>query len=792
MGEVASTTSKRWQATNLPPEVTSFVGRRHEMAEVKRLLSGAPVVTLTGPGGVGKTRLALRVAADVQRAFPDGVWLAELAGLENPELLAASLNEAMEIRDVSHRSPLDVLIDHLREKRALLILDNCEHLLRPCAVLVGALVRSAPFLRVLATSRQALGISGEQTLVVPTLPLPPDPDLPRLSTEVPALSEAVRLFTERATAVLPDFTLTEANRSAVEQICRRLDGIPLAIELAAVRLRALSPEELLSRLDHRFRLLTGGSPAALPRQQTLRALIDWSYALCGEEERLLWQRASVFADGLDLEAAEAVCSGNGIEREDVVDLVIGLVGKSILIREDPPSASTATRYRLLETIRQYGRERLAASGQEDALQRLHRDHYRRLAAEAYAQRFGPLQVFWFGRLKLDHANLRTALEYCLADPEETPAALEMAADLLYHWITSHYLREGRRWMDLSLLGGTGPDESRGRALWSDSWLAIIQADVVAATRMLEEAREIGERPGCERILAYVALYSGMIAMFRGDVDRAIGLYEDAAARHRADDDPTGQALALIRLCLAHSFRGDWSSAVAAGEECIALCDAHQEGWHRAYAMMALGLGVWCQGDARRATELGKESLRVNRSLDDLLGIGVNLEVLAWIAAAEDDHRRAARLLGILEQVWQVIGAPLSGFGHLRRYHDECEERTREALGRQSFDTVLRQGSKMRCDEAIAFALEESAPLGEPSGEAEEPSPLTRRETEIARLVAQGLSNKEIAASLTISQRTAEGHIEHIMTKLGFHSRAQIAVWTGEHILNVDGERPPGT
>ncbi|WP_344920522.1 ATP-binding protein [Streptosporangium oxazolinicum] len=792
MNEVAPATPRRWQATGLPPEVTSFVGRRHEMAEVKRLLSGAHVVTLTGPGGVGKTRLALHVAADVQRAFPDGVWLVELAGLESPEPLAGTVNEALEIRDVSHRSPVEVLIGHLRDKRALLILDNCEHLLRACAVLAGTLVRSIPSLRILVTSRQALGIAGEQTLVVPTLPLPPPPGSGLgPPAEPPAPSEAVRLFTERATAVLPDFTLTEANRPAVERICRRLDGIPLAIELAVVRLRALSPEELLARLDNRFRLLTGGSPATLPRQQTLRALIDWSYVLCTEKEQLLWERVSVFADGLDLEAAEAVCSGDGIDRDEVVDLVIGLVGKSILIREDPPSASTATRYRLLETIRQYGRERLVTSGREDALQRLHRDHYRRLAAEAYAHRFGPLQVSWLGRLKLDHANLRTALEYCFTEPGETSTALGMATDLLYHWITSHYLREGRRWMDLSLLSGTGTDEIRGRALWSNSWLAIIQADIVSAAAMLEEARQLGGRPGHEPILAYVALYSGMIAMFRGDVDLAIGLYEEAAARHRADDDPTGQALALIRLCLARSFQGDWPGAVAAGEECVALCDAHEEGWHRAYAMMALGVGVWCRGDARRAAELEKESLRFNRSLDDLLGVGVNLEVLAWIAARDDDHQRAARLLGILEPVWRAIGAPLSGFGHLRRYHDECEERTREALGKQVFDTVVRQGSKMHCDEAIAFALGESAPRGEPAGEAGEPSPLTRRETEIARLVAQGLSNKEIAASLTIAQRTAEGHVEHIMTKLGFHSRAQIAVWTGERIRNANEDHPPG-
>ncbi|MEU4831825.1 LuxR C-terminal-related transcriptional regulator [Streptosporangium sp. NPDC023615] len=757
------------------------MGRRHEIAEVRRLLSTAHVVTLVGPGGVGKTRLALHVAADVERAFPDGVWLVELAGLRDPELLTGSVNEVLGIRDVSHRPPAEVLAGHLRNKRALLILDNCEHLIRDCAVLAADLVRSAPDLRILATSRQALGIAGEQTLPVPTLSLPPAPpgsDRPAPPAAPPVPSEAVRLFTERAASVVPGFTVTDENRSDVERICRRLDGIPLAIELAAVRLRALSPGELLARLDDRFRLLTGGSPAALPRQQTLRALIDWSHDLCTEQERLLWARMSVFTDGLDLQAAEAVCSGDGIDREEVIDLVIGLVGKSILIREDHPGTPQVARYRLLETIRQYGRERLVASGQENELRRRHRDHYRRLAARAYEDLFGPGQVARFGRLKLDHANLRTALEYCFSEPGGVPEALDMAAGLLYHWVTSHYLDEGRRWLERGLLTGAGSDGTRGRALWSGAWLAVIQADMDAATALLEEARTIGRRPGQEAILGYVALWSGMIAMSRGDAGTAIGLYEEAAERHRAENDPTGLAATLIRLCLAHSFREDWPSSISAGERCLALCDAHGEGWHRAYAMMALGVGVWRQGDARRAAELERESLRFNRSLDDLLGTGVNLEVLAWIAAAEGEHVRAARLLGVLQRIWQTLGAPMSGYGHLMRYHDECEATSRAALGDPAFEAAVRHGGRMTCEETVAIALGECGRPGDLAA-APAPSPLTRREMEIAQLVAQGLSNKDIATALTIARRTAEGHVEHIMTKLGFHSRAQIAVWTGD-------------
>ncbi|GAA4231079.1 putative ATPase/DNA-binding CsgD family transcriptional regulator [Streptosporangium album] len=792
MSTTTPTDPKRRQAAGLPAEVTSFVGRRHEVAETRRLLCEARLLTLTGVGGVGKTRLALRVAAEMGRAFRDGVWLVDLAGLPSPELLVQSVTEAMKIQVHSSRPLMEVLTDHLRDRQVLLILDNCEHLLRDCAVLAETLIRSTSAVRILATSRQPLGIVGEQTMPVPTLSVP-SPGISRLPIGSLAQCDAIRLFVERARAVLPDFALTEDNRDAVEWICRRLDGIPLAIELAAVRLRALTVEQLLARLDDRFRMLTAGSPAALPRQQTLRALIDWSHALCTERERLLWARVSVFSDGLDLEAAEEICSGEGIDREEVAELVMGLVDKSILVRDDHPSHLPAARYRLLETVRQYGQERLVASGQESALQQRHRDYYRKLAAEAYTQRFGPLQVAWFSRLRLEHANLRSALEYCFTEPTAPAAGLEMTADLLYHWITSYYLSEGRRWLDRALLADTAPSEVRARALWANSWLAIIQADIASATVMLREARALGEQLGQQAPLAYAALYSGMVAMYRGDAESAIPLYQEAIALHRATGDPMGLALGLIRLSLAYSFQGDSPHAVSIGEDCLALCDAHGENWHRAYMMMALGIEIWRQGDVRRATELEKESLRFNRSLDDLLGVGINLEVLAWIAATQNQYQRAARLLGILDTVWRAVEAPLSGYGHLIRYHDECEARTREALGEAAFDAAVRRGAATPYAEALSFALEErESTAGKPSEGTREPSPLTRRETEIARLVAQGLSNKDIAASLVIAQRTAEGHIEHILNKLGFHSRAQIAVWIGEQIRDVDGEHPSGT
>lgn len=784
---MTTSASRRQQTARLPAEVTSFVGRRHEVAEVKRRLPLSRGVTLTGAGGVGKTRLALRVALDVARDFRGGVWFVELATVESPDMLAQSVVEALEIRDLSLSSPMEVLVDHLRDKQALVILDNCEHLVHECAVLAETLLRAAPELSILATSREALGFAGEQTLPVPTLPLP-DNDGAGMPIESLARCDAVCLFAERARAVLPSFAITEENREVVARICRRLDGLPLGIELAAVRLRALSVKQLDERLHDRFRLLTGGSRAVLPRHQTLRALIDWSHALCSEKERLLWARVSVFAGDLDLEAAEAVCSGDGIDRDEVLDLVCGLVDKSILIREEHGSRA---RYRLLEIIRQYGMEKLADTGRQATLQRRHRDHYRTLAAQSRAQLFGPSQVAWFDRLRLEHANLHTALENCFGDPEEVSTGLDLAADLLYHWISGYWLGEGRRWLDRALAAAPEPSQARARALWTAGWLAIIQADIPAAKAMLEESRTIAERLGLDATLAYVELYCGMIAMYEGDAESAITRYEDALAGHRAAGDPVGTALALIRLSLAYSFRGDSPRAIELGDQCLALCDAHSEGWHRAYMMMALGVEVWRQGDLARATELEATSLVFNRALDDPLGVGINLEVLAWIATAEKQYRRAAQLLGILETVWQAIGAPLSGFGHLSHYHDECVESVRQALGDAAFETAVKRGARLSYDEALAYALRQDRPQqGDEQPAAAKSAPLTPRETEIAHLVAQGLTNKEIAAALVISQRTAEGHIERILSKLGYHSRAQVAVWVAEQ-GHVAGDEPSG-
>jgi predicted ATPase/DNA-binding CsgD family transcriptional regulator len=776
----------RGELDGLPAEVTSFVGRRHELAELKRLIGISHVVTLIGAGGVGKTRLALRVAEEVRRTFPGGVRFIELAALEDPDLLVQAVAEALPVNEHSTRSPLDALIERLRGRQTLIVLDNCEHLLAQCAVLVDTLVRALPELRILATSRQALGIAGEQIVELSPLSTPtPDGD-----SAVPlAESDAVRLFAERAAAVVPGFEVTEENEDAVAEICRRLDGLPLAIEMAAVRLRALSVRQVLERLDDRFRLLTGGSRAALPRQRTLRALFEWSYDLCTEQERLMWQRVSVFAGCLDLEAAEQVCAGDGIAREDVLELIAGLVDKSVLLRRE---SDGMVRYCLLDTVRQFGRERLAESGGEATLHRRHRDYYRKITSRAWAELFSAAQQSWVERLQRDHANLRKALDWSLREPGEAETGLAMTAELLYHW-SGYHLSEGAGWFDRSLAAATEPGEVRAHALWAGAWISLLRGDYTTTLARLDEAASIAERLGLRVTLGYIAFLYGMAAVSGGDLESGMRRYEEAEAIHRAAGNPIGLALALNRLALANAFLGR-PAARDLAEECVALCDLHGEVWHRAYALLALAIDAWHRGDVRAACAIDNESLRYNTAMGDQLGMGMNLEAHAWFAAGEQKYERAARMLGVVQTCWQAVGARLAEFRHMSRYHDECEAVTREALGERAFQAEFSRGAALTREEALEYALLERAPAAArgPAPFEGRIAPLTRRETEIAHLVAEGLSNKDIAGRLVISQRTAEGHIEHILDKLGFKSRAQVAAWVKERLSEgADGQVADG-
>jgi predicted ATPase/DNA-binding CsgD family transcriptional regulator len=763
---------------NLPAEVTSFVDRRREIAEARRLLSTARLVTLTGTGGVGKTRLALRVAAGVRRAFADGVWLVELAQVRDRTLVAHTVIQALEIHDDAGREPLGLLVDFLRDRQVLLVLDNCEHLVGECAGLADAVLREAAGLRILATSREVLRVAGEQVLAVGPLPVPSHNGTRPASTG--PRDAAVALFAERAAAVVPAFAVSSENQEQVAGICRRLDGLPLAIELAAARLRALSAGQILARLDDRFRLLTTGPRTVPARHQTLQAVIDWSFRLCTPAEQALWARASVFAGSFGLPAAEKICAGEDLPTGSVFELLAGLVDKSILIHDNH---STGTRYRFLDTLRQYGQNKLRQAGQHARLRRRHAHWYLHLAEQGNRDWFGPNQATWLQRLRLEHANLRQALQFCLTTPGHAQIGLHLAAALRFYWFGCGFLAEGRHWIDRALAQDTEPSRARATALWIDAHIAVVQGDIPAATAMAQECSDWAQSRGDENVLAYAVFIRGAAARFSGDFQQAQVLLEDALARFEALGELNSTVIiAYVTLIGAAVFQGNLARAVALGQHARALCEQHGDQWARAYTLYALTLAEWTRGELAQASAHAQDSLRVMHTFNDTFGIVLLVERLAWIAETAGECERAAVLFGTAHQIWPLVGGqPLFGSPHYLAAHEACEQQARRTLGDSAFEAAFRRGAELGFDQAIAYALGETpqpAPASPATG-TQPLAPLTRREQQVAELVAQGLSNKDIAARLVISRRTAEGHVARILTKLGFTTRTQLAAWVTE-------------
>ncbi|MBB5898094.1 non-specific serine/threonine protein kinase [Kutzneria kofuensis] len=738
---------------------------------------------------MGKTRLALRLAAEVRRAFRNGVWLVELATLQDPALVAHAVAAtvgmqdntiAFGMREWPPRSPTEVVLDYLRDKQILLVLDNCEHLAEACADLVATLLANAPELRILTTSRQRLGISGEHLFTVPPLSLP-KPDLTPRPDELHRY-EAVSLLTERATAVHPDFAITPENAASVVRLCRRLDGIPLAIELAAVQLRALSVRQVLERLDNRFHLLTAPRRGVVARHQTLRAAVDWSYELCSPQERLLWARVAVFAGGCDLEAVEEVCCGDGIARADIVDLVAGLVDKSILARCDDPRGQR-TRYRMLDILRRHGVEKLCAAGEDSRVHGRHRDWFLRLAEQAAASWFGPDERTWMVRLRSEHDNVRAALEFCLSDPDSAQAGLRTAGALWCFWVPGGLLGEGRQWLDRLAALAPEPTPALGVALWVSGWAASHQGDLTAAEANAERCQRLAERLGDARLEAYGLQVAGLCALLKGKLTQARMLCEQSWERHRALGELTSPAVkVLTKLSLVASLQGEVDQAVGYAEECVALARQHSAHWTYSWGLVLLGLALWRRGDPERAIPPLRESIAIKRELDDLFGLGMAGDFLAWALTATGDHHQAARLFGVLERLWPLVGLPLMGLKPLIEYHEKSAAAARAALGEAAYATA-HEGTALDPRQELDCVLGDNAAphprKGTPGRDDQPWVSLTRREREVAALIAQGLSNRDIANRLVIAQRTAEGHVERVLVKLGLTSRTQVAAWVSE-------------
>ncbi len=631
--------------TNLPVPITSFVGRKQEMAEVKRLLLNTRLLTLTGPGGIGKTRLAKEAAFDLVHAFKDGVWIVELGELMDASRVAQAIAKTLGIRDTSNQPFDQIITAALASKAVLLILDNCEHLIETCAHIVETLLSHCPDLKILATSREALDIPGETVWQVPGLGLPDWEETSRVAEErLAALRQydAVRLFADRAAASVPAFQLTNYNAFAVAQVCQRLDGIPLAIELAAARAKTLTVEQIAERLDDRFRLLTGGSRTALPRYQTLRSLIDWSYDLLSEPERALFRRLAVFAGGWTLEAAEAVCCCEQIESIRILELKARLVDKSLVLMEE---YNSSTRYRFLETIRQYARDKLLESEEAARTRDRHRDWFLALTEEAEIGLRTGEQLFWLNHLETEHDNLRAALDWSLGHGEssadDAEKGLRIAGALAQFWAMHGHLGEGRRWLAQALRSPTGSIPPRAKALAGNGVLAYLQSDLPHAAESCEQSLTLARQTDDKWLIGVSLFVLGEYHRnYRHDPPRAQALLAESLALARKVNDPWLKALTLYGLGLQSHLQGDQDKATGFLEESLELCRSIGDKWLCAAVLNYLGDQAHTMADYDRAAELYGEALILRQALKDKGGIAGSLNNLGDMARHLQHYARA--------------------------------------------------------------------------------------------------------------------------------------------------------
>jgi non-specific serine/threonine protein kinase len=736
--------------------LTSFVGREREVAAVADLLrrEGVRLVTLTGPGGVGKTRLALRVAEDLEAAFADGVAFADLTPLADPALVAPTVAQTLGVREAGDRPVAERLADALRDRRLLLVLDNFERVVE-AAPLVTALLAGCARVKALVTSREPLRLAAERVVAVPPLPLP-DPAIP---TRELAASEAVRLFVERAQAARADFALTGANAPAVAEVCRRLDGLPLAIELAAARVAHLPPAALLARLERRLPLLTGGSRDLPARQRTMRDAIAWSDDLLNAAEQALFRRLAVFAGGFGLEAAAAVAGEIGV---DVLDGVASLVAKGLLRQEDGPDGEP--RYRMLETVREFGLERLEASGEAESIRRNHALVFLALAEAIRDAFWHGASDAWWARLPPEHENCRVALAWTLARGE-TDLALRLASALEPLWWVLGHHGEGRQWLDRALdLDDGEPSLSRVRALVVASRLACFLGDLGSAGQRAEaaraQARAIGDQEGTGHALFQLAF----VAVQRNEVDLATELELEALALFRAVGH---RAMAAYTLRHLADF-GDPARAPALLEEALELFRAAGHASGTAAALSTLGRVLLERGDIARAFDLVRESLTLRVEMQDRWGLPLSVEGMAAIAAGTGRPDQAVCLYGAAATLRETIGVAIV-WEHRARYERNLA-RLRAALSAEAFAEAWAAGRSLTPEQAIAEALTVTLDRAGETTPGADTYGLSQRELDVLRLVADGRSDREIAAALFVGPATVRTHLTNAFGKLGVGSR----------------------
>jgi predicted ATPase/class 3 adenylate cyclase len=729
---------------NLPVQLTTFIGREHEIDDAKKRLKSARLLTLIGPGGTGKTRLSLQLAAELLPSFADGVWIAELAPLTDPALIVQTIGSIFGLREQAWMSLNELVIDYLRAKNILLVLDNCEHLVEACAKLVDQFLHACPNLKIIASSREALGITGETVLRVPSLSLP-DPN--QVSLEILMKCESVQLFIERAAAANPTFALNEHNAASIAQICRRLDGIPLALELAAARATVFSAEQIAARLDDRFKLLTGGSRTALPRQQTLRAMIDWSYDLLSEDERTLLRKFSVFAGGWTFEAAEAVCP-----ELDVLNSLTQLVNKSLVTVDEEGGD---VRYHLLETVRQYARDKLLEMGESVQTRNSHFDYFFKLAIAAESKLEGSEALIWVLRLELEYDNIRAALDWGLDNNVE--AVLRMIPALVYFWNRRGLEEEGRHVINEALARAEKLPRPEGDAghqwvsIVGEAWqnlamLAYSQGDNAHATEFSEHAAALARQVDDKRLLALALGFEASGEMFLGHTEGVEALLEEGLAAARVSGDAFARALPMALYGQAIALtNGDYKVANQYIEEGFKLLQESGNRWGATMAMLSMGMMEKFRGNYRearlrfiaceplfrdlgdrhrmnmvkselahieryeghfqKAVEMYRETLPEWKRIGHRAAIAHQLECFAAVAKVQEEDGRAARLFGAAEVLREVINIPMTMQERIE-YDREIAD-LRAGMDEKSFTSCWAEGRGMSMDQAINFALGKS-------------------------------------------------------------------------------------
>lgn len=831
---------------NLPIQVTSFIGRERDLAEVKRLLTGARLVTLTGSGGVGKTRLAIQITIEEIENFYDGVWLVEFAPLSNPALIPQLVATTLGLREQPGHPILNTLLDSLSHQNLLLVLDNCEHLIEASAQLANAILQTSPHVKILVTSREPLGIAGETLFRVPPLSLP---DMRhKQSAEALAQYDAVRLFVDRAALLEPTFRVTKDNAPAIAQVCSRLDGMPLALELAAARIKVLSVEQISERLRDRFRLLTGASRAVLPRHQTLRTVIDWSYSLLTEAERILLRRLSVFAGGWTLEAAEQIAHDeDSLHPADVLDLLTRLVDKSLVGAE---AQGGVRRFEMLETIRLYARDKLLESGEAARVQNRHLEFFVELAEDAGARSKDDEQVIGFNRMEMEHDNLRAALEWSRTAQGIPEGGLRLAAALSFFWGVRGYSQEGREYL-IAALGQNPsyPTELRANALRGAGYLAYVRGDYPEARTLLDASLTVNRQlgPAGRHGLAQSLL-------LRGYMESEVGEYATASAlilqgldimRELADEWGIASALRDLGGCAVRA--GDYAQAAGYFEEALPLFQRFGDHYSTAITLSGLAEIALRQANYERATGLEQESLTLRRKTGDKWGIAVSLGNLAWTALRRGDPDQTVVLLEESVTLRREIGDPggiawclekLAQVALIKAQSKSARQRLenferaacllgaaaalrapggsvvdlidrpeyerqltllRTQLREPTFAAMWAKGQALTLEQAVEYAFAAAEPTVRAAEAAQSSATrraskrgsggLTARQLQVVRLLAEGKSNRTIAGELVVSERTVENHVADIMSKLGFTTRTQIAVWAVAQQLTQTDSRP---